>query len=120
MKASDLRIGNWVLCNDQPCKVICLNEDEIICIGEDRVEEEIKPIPLTPEILEKAGFENKNDNFYTIQNVISFGIQPDGLYPTFIKGDNVINQVKFLHQLQNLYHALTGEDLPVTFSFILI
>lgn len=54
MKANELMIGDWVDFYKSPFadphyygKVICLDRYDVIC----------NPIPLTPEILEKNGFE---------------------------------------------------------------
>lgn len=72
---------------------------------------EIDPIPLTEEILLKCGFEKAKVN--TIINAyISFSfyltIYDDKLFYEW-KGGNI--EVKHLHQLQNLYFALTGQEL---------
>ena len=84
MKANELMIGDWVIFGDEPLKVQHIYNngyDDIVAeIVEDGtneygVYEEIKdvpvvycsPIPLTPEILEKNGFERSvviPSNFY--------------------------------------------------------
>ena len=77
MKATDLMIGDWVLINNIPHKIQAIDsidaeiqaDDEIYYVGEDRChsEDKIEPIPLTPEILEKNGFERGvviPSNFY--------------------------------------------------------
>ena len=48
MKSEDLMIGDWVLYGEKPVRILQLSE------GKDY--QEIHPIPLTPEILEKNGF----------------------------------------------------------------
>ena len=71
-------------------------------------------IPLTPSILEKCGFEkdNENERFQLdtdlglcIYGSIELGVAVNMDYKI------VGNAVKHLHQLQNLYFALTGEEL---------
>ena len=75
MKATDLMIGDWVMLNPslkeyypfagKPCMVIGLRDDDgAIKIDYDDgkyfwtdEEDDVIPIPLTPEILEKNGFE---------------------------------------------------------------
>lgn len=67
MKATDLMCGDWVLINGTPHKIQAIDsidaeiqaDDDLYYIGEDRYhsEDKIEPIPLTPEILEKNGFE---------------------------------------------------------------
>ena len=68
MKSTDLMIGDWVYRPDCYSKVKEIRENGII--GLDHLRgiisfEELKPIPLTPEILEKNGFvydsEDKQD-----------------------------------------------------------
>ena len=67
MKLTDLAILDWVLINNTPHKIQAIDsidaeilaDDDLYYVGEDRChsEDKIEPIPLTPEILEKNGFE---------------------------------------------------------------
>lgn len=67
MKLTDLAILDWVLINNTPHKIQAIDsidaeilaDDELYYVGEDRChsEDKIEGIPLTPEILEKNGFE---------------------------------------------------------------
>lgn len=67
MKLTDLAILDWVLINNTPHKIQAIDsidaeilaDDELYYVGEDRChsEDKIEPIPLTPEILEKNGFD---------------------------------------------------------------
>ena len=88
---------------------------------------ECSPIPLTPEILEKCGFEKskkQEDGFCLFMNQFTFiDLDNDGEgYHVFLRqfdsSDKSINDCVLidstlfhLHQLQNLYYALTGEEL---------
>jgi len=70
---------------------------------------ESDPIPITPEILVKAGFVAGSDSLYykdskfTVYNRFgNFGLVGGGLS---------WNEFKYVHQLQNLHFALTGEEL---------
>lgn len=72
MKATDLMIGDWVqdTCGN-PIQVKELLEDGINgewdcaeCYGVEAVYDDIKPIPLTAEILEKNGFIKVNSQRY--------------------------------------------------------
>ena len=80
---------------------------------------EYEPIPLTPEMLERCGFEEIYKSDFTIR----FDYKLNGKIGA---GWNLINghfhvryigekftHVKQLHQLQNLYFALTGEELEI-------
>jgi hypothetical protein len=79
---------------------------------------DLRPIPLTPELLEKAGFEQSNefdDTFRLGQFDLYYG---KGYCEWTVddRGDNEGTKprlIKYLHQLQNLFFALTGEELPV-------
>lgn len=74
------------------------------------------PIPITPEILEKCGFE-----YWTLDHDCT---DPNDAYWVHKKMKFAINNIKwtvqkldvklsYLHQLQNLYFALTGEELEI-------
>ena len=71
MKANELMIGDWV-------KPSCWNE-RVILVGEGRVtvksdsytENEIKPIPLTAEILDSNGFESKRKNHFYLDGLFT-------------------------------------------------
>lgn len=77
MKATELMIGDLIFINNTPHKIQAIDsidaeilaDDELYYVGEDRChsEDKIEPIPLTPEILEKNGFERSviiPSNFY--------------------------------------------------------
>lgn len=69
-----------------------------------------EPITLTPEILERCGL--KNDDGYYHNEDYSFSIEERGNeYFYEYDGRNIGKGCKYLHQLQNLYFALTGKEL---------
>lgn len=83
-------------------------------------------IPLTPEILEMSGFENWGKFYkhlpftvYAIHNAIdgtsTFEVQEfrDKYHPSIDRAACCWSEFKYLHQLQNLYFALTGNELEV-------
>lgn len=108
VNASELRIGNWAV---NYGNYVCIEADDIVDCHHQP--ESYDPIPLTPEILEKAGFTG-GDWFFTINNIISFShTDTEGLWKTWVVGDNSIGNIHFVHQLQNLYYALTGQELPI-------
>ena len=66
IKATDLMIGDWVKCKDPKCEghqvdLIDLGNEEVGLDGEIDNFENIIPIPLTPEILKKNGFNKPQD-----------------------------------------------------------
>ena len=128
MKASELRIGNYV--NDR------FNAEVIVCdithtgvnlnYGYSTISiDELKPIPLTEEWLLKFGFEKQDYNMsgcdiYKLKNIIimksfvnperkNMGITVEGISPPTWSLKDLIH----VHELQNLYFALTGEELVV-------
>ena len=69
MKANELMIGDWVKCTDPRCEghqvdLIDNGNEEVGLDGEIDNFENIIPIPLTPEILEKNGFKNRGAQFF--------------------------------------------------------
>ena len=102
MKANELRIDNWVISKDG--RHIQMNR---IMLG---VVPLLSPIPLTPEVLEKCGaVSNAYQDRYEFDEI-------DNLHFEYCGIRNIIWSEKYphiqhLHQLQNLYFALTGEEL---------
>jgi hypothetical protein len=131
--ANELRIGNKIKVYTDIVDVTDIGDDGTIgttayfdgqmgCCG--CTDSMADPIPLTPEILEKCGFEKDKvtGDYWDMvdeygcskQNFVIFHYE-DG---TFSVGSSlgeysVGKQFKYLHQLQNLYFALTGEELEV-------
>ena len=137
MKANELMIGDWVFLKNgkvlQTCQVtvignatqnrndigkyVCLDmSDEFpTCIFEI---DEISPIPITPEILEKNGFEVQDQGGGRKDVWTGFGIDYEGdievefqyNVPVYLKIDGGFKgeyytsaNIKYIHQLQ---HAL--------------
>ncbi len=118
MKAKELRIGNYheTDCFSHPrmgISPIKINDkcfSAITSYGIHLVDEgklDFKPIPLTEEWLVKFGFKKLRDELYT-QNNIEVWHKDSGFYHTEM---NVGLNLDYVHQLQNLYFALTGEEL---------
>jgi hypothetical protein len=132
IKANELRIGNWVMYYDKPLRVDDLTylydlDDDWegwvmngAPIEKDRIgQNPIDPIPLTPEILEKAGFksaEYTDDLWLEIGGEHSITYRDGKLllecHDSFY---NINFEYQSLHSLQNLYFALTGEELDIAF-----
>ena len=69
MDAKDLMIGDWVLCPDnmqRQVRYLQVRPSVIGIGGSSYDEDEIQPIPLTPEILEQNGLEQINTDYYDL------------------------------------------------------
>jgi hypothetical protein len=141
MKAQDLRIGNIVSCKaylSEPTNVIEIMHSgdergnylrlEGVPHGvwmENKGELIVEGVPLTEDVLVKLGFvktddygdqiyyepkERENRDYYICfdHDDISFGLSVFGNCTNLLYDDA---NLQFVHQLQNLYHALTGEEL---------
>lgn len=128
LKASELRIGNILRCTTREGSVFVgpvtqLLESELTA-GETNSRftyDRCEPIELTPEILETVGFKNyrnRNVDFNLIKKRVHLNYSDDYL-SHFVPDEGnekvcyAIPHIKYLHQLQNLYFALTGEELEI-------
>ena len=119
LRVNELRIGNYVRTYGQdvghrtiagitPEGVNLLEQDEKIDYNL------IEPIPLTEEWLEKFGFEIVGDGYAEkwvgdFECCVNYG---EG-YLFFGQCDDYSHSIfiGYVHSLQNLYFALTGEEL---------
>lgn len=128
----DLRQGNWVYPNEEnatPYKVFGIINDEMIDFGlsgfNGRVQilaSELEPIPITKEILMNAGFKKekgKSDyewiyNKTIIEELIDISVAKDGdeIHVFLFSGD-CLRHIKNVHQLQNLFYSITGNELEI-------
>jgi len=122
IQANELRIGNWVKFIN---KVLQCGAGTIEdCQRANSVDSPFKyePIPITPEILEKCGLLRDREGWiisysFKIYDPLIIGgtgnyEQSDRKIYTILHKNSVFpTGFKYLHQLQNLYFALTGEEL---------
>ena len=118
MNAAELRIGNWVYRQSgKMVKEEVYNTTYKIQTINNQTGYKFQPIELTEEILLKCGFlkvrsdyeEAETFDFY--YGVLYFDMANQS---TKINNKYVLGFVPdYLHQLQNLYFALTGEELQV-------
>lgn len=121
LQAHELRIGN--LFQEQNTKEVImvteLSQFKIGFSGSFKGEWQAKPIPLTEEWLLKFGFNKEGNTIYKELNGFEFGtINTNRSKPRFYlqtqgSTSNITLPIKFIHQLQNLYFALTGEELSI-------
>jgi len=113
IKANELRIGNWYNFKNPMGDTFTPSIFDFWteAIGFEAYGE---PIPLTPEILEKCGFKKSENEKFFKRDFYILVIDEDGSYAfgtdTY---DGYFTDIKYLHQLQNLYFALTGEELKI-------
>jgi hypothetical protein len=119
MKANELRIGNLVNYGDSPL-IVDINVLRDLDVYNKH---KIKPIPLTEEWLVKLGFKHqykliKSEDFFVIEInsdsklYINLNKMEFRIYKAYI-GIAYSSKIHFVHQLQNLYFALTGEELTL-------
>lgn len=117
----ELRIGNLVQ--------IIGSETDYNEFDGDFYDDQINPIPLTEEWVIKLGFKKQEYHLdwmempYRHSVIKAFGLNTNWAhgkmigYNVCVKGigwTNVqFNKLEFVHQLQNLYFALTGEELTI-------
>lgn len=118
MKANELKLNNWIIYNDDFIQfqvkriddggVGVSNKNEDTWIELDQ----FSGIPLTDEILYKCGADYV-DEYTCIMGIWTFrrsGNQLMFYYDHVVPKSRQIT-LSYLHQLQNLYYVLTGEEL---------
>lgn len=121
MKANEFRIGNLVLMDGKEVggiSEIRSNHSKILYKGEVNGDISprlsliefirLEPIPLTEEWLVRFGFRKINTTWFKLGNFavnISLDVEWGGNWMGV--------RLKYVHQLQNLYFALTGEELTI-------
>lgn len=120
----ELRIGNTVKCESYIATVDQLKSESLVLRDTDGVEvyatyEDISGIPLTSDILErletyKINEVNKEYGFQKQPYSISFAGEMLGwrLY-NHVSRAYIGDLIKTFHQLQNLFFALTGQELTL-------
>lgn len=119
MKANELRIGNFVYFLGNVHEIEGLSKRLRPDVGHFQLSNmeysqkgfHLKPIPLTEEWLVKFGFEMHENAPWVLQKqplMCNIGNRFTWHYKTLS-----IKDIKYVHQLQNLYFALTGEELTI-------
>lgn len=117
MKITEVRIGNLLFVPGVDREVIVsgIFRSHFVCEDKDgiRFEESVRinyqPILITEEYLLKFGFENWDINSWAISKRISIYKQHGVYWFRYNSYSGVC--LRYVHQLQNLYFALTGEEL---------
>ena len=121
LKCTDLRIGNLVYSKETNRfqKITGLTDENpfIDAVTFDYTNyDEIEALPITEEMLFNFGYGKKHDIYYKNNSLLRF-IGNEVFYSRGEIDDTefqeYITSVKYVHQLQNLYFALTGRELIV-------
>lgn len=132
IETKELRIGNYVLYKNNEIEVQAIddggiNEDwdgpvdeggNLYRIKRGLSYEDLDPIPITSEWLKRCGFVN-GDKYrrseYDGPNNITIGEVSAGSNAFELLGSEwpIGKPFKYLHHLQNLYFALTNEELAI-------
>lgn len=116
--ARELRLGNFVLLNDnwfqgKYAEITCIQPHCVLIkhfVGTPKLGD-IDPIPLTPEVLEKCGFayDGEKESYEKSGAEIRRNSET-----TFYHSNDVfLTHIDFLHTLQNWWFANTCEELTV-------
>ena len=109
MEAKELRIGNYLIHDGYFIKSYSVDGFINIIKNIDNYE----PIPLTEEWLVKFGFlldlHHHRRLTYSLNRITTY--MQDGIFWCDILWDCL--EIKHVHQLQNLYFALTNEELTI-------
>jgi hypothetical protein len=110
MKANEFRLGIWVT---KRGITYIMDEDELEVMFAARDYEDFKGVPLTEEWLLKFGFDKWFlDYGFNLRGIICDIFYNVNTRELRINGDIKI-PIEYVHQLQNLYFALTGEELTL-------
>jgi hypothetical protein len=114
--AHDLRIGNRLL---KEGKEVIIDGEAIMQIQKAADTVDYHPIPITSEILKRAGFiQRGNSVFHDRHPIVGF---------TYVAATNTImiyhpgnplthflhTKIYFLHQLQNIFYCIIGQEIAL-------
>lgn len=124
----ELRIGNWIMFNDyNPIQEVFMMVSDLsyefginnpIRIPDSYRQPHYYSIPLDEEWLLKYGFEKsyRTEDVRSVQYVLkemTILLHVNPIFGSFHYFGNPIVLLGYVHQLQNLYFALTGEELTI-------
>lgn len=128
MKATELRLGNWVHDGSRfPMQVVGIFMNDVYLNFEGNEGDvweckfqDLQPFEIDDEWLQKSGFQKYDQmgpiSFWYHEHLLKYnghvGLFPDSAKIKFMQMDwkDAIH-VNYVHKLQNLYHVLTGAEL---------
>ncbi len=120
--AFDLRIGNWIDVRGKQTCVTGITETNVQVNGFTTTEnvEDLHPIPLSDELLKKAGFAERGKTALydkVSHSGFSYHLHAQKIM-IFHTEDNTLchwlsTKIVFLHQLQNIFYYITGNQISI-------
>ena len=129
LKTTELRIGNLIYGVSDRIEEITYITKKFVKTNLLKIDaesqifeiEHLSPIPLTEEWLLKFGFKDRSG---ILKNKMSYGIEIGKMEIAWYRQDNktrfqtiengfILKYVTYVHELQNLFFALTGEELKL-------
>ena len=105
IEIKELRVGNWVIKDGKNYKITNVN---------DYIAGIVNPIPLDEKLYQDIVSDRSNLIFLDKKLNIIDKITIGDLSQSIILGLSYLNfEIKYLHQLQNLFFDLTGKELEV-------
>lgn len=129
VQSNELRIGNLVIAqesrtasviNGEITRIFSITEDGSGEYGYNSIQGgmpdfyDCDPIPLTPEIMKMVGFEDGNEKLSLEVNGYVSILFMFNIFPLVLDVDGnrmPLHEVKYFHQLQNLYYLFKGKEL---------
>ena len=114
MKLNEIRLGNKIL---HEGKIYTVDAKMMYAFFSGKIDYDIdnfEPIPLTEEwLIEKMKFHKQNNQIYSIGLKLFISWWNTNSIEIDINGEVLIINCKYVHELQNIYFALTGEELEL-------
>lgn len=117
IEAKELRVGNWVNYSGDIIQIKLINGHSDY--------DDYTPIPLTEEILIRAGLEQKRGYLeisvgrdlypdYGFEITTDYNEEGDYTLQLWVNGEfRIMKDIKYLHTLQNVWHSLTKKELTI-------
>lgn len=123
MKANELRINTNILIHNYNTNSFDIHRvrtiDIELCLTKNEFfNKEFKPVPLTPELLKRCGFQwedNQNAYFFKEDGGEIYVRQnfTKEYYLRYYDSENFEIKIEYLHELQNLIYCLTKIELEL-------
>ena len=119
-------LGNWVYDGENtqfPMQVVGIGKDYVYLDFEgnegmdwESTPEDLMGIPLTPELLEKIGYERPFETDFTHREIyvdLDYDVKCDEFYWWFNNEYRMGEPIKYLHELQNQIRMFRKQDLKI-------